>query len=264
MYSKTFATAACAAGLILSAPAAAEVIDQSDDGFVTQDGATVNASPQAVWLALISPGEWWNDAHTWSGDAGNMTLEPQANGCFCERIPATEEDGAIGLAGSVRHMTVIQSFPRRVLRMRGGLGPLQSEPADGVLTITMKGNEDNTETQINWTYVVGGHMRFEVPVIAKAVDGVMSQQLTGLTEKLGGAVGGRDAVPSPEADETTDEPADEPEADDASVDGDEGSDAAGEGGDDSPEETAEAPPKRAIDAADVLDALDALATTRGE
>ena len=42
-------------------------------------------------------------------------------------------------------MVVIQAVPRKVLRMRGGLGPLQSEPVDGVLTITLQPIEDPDE-----------------------------------------------------------------------------------------------------------------------
>ena len=77
--------------------------------------------------------------------------------------------------------------------MRGALGPLQSEPVDGVLTITMQPiegadgeDEEATGTRIVWEYVVGGTMRFEVPQIAKAVDGVIGQQALGLAETLGG------------------------------------------------------------------------------
>ena len=167
----------------LASPAQAEIVQQGNSSFVTRDTATVSADPQATWLALISPGDWWNDSHTWSGDAANLSIVPQGGGCFCERIPASEEDGDIGLAGSAQHMTVLQAFPRNVLRMRGALGPLQSEPADGVLTITLKPIDGGT--RILWEYVVGGPMRFETATIAKAVDGVMSQQLAGLAAKLG-------------------------------------------------------------------------------
>ena len=192
----TMATALALA--ITASPVSAEVIETSSDGFTTRDSAVVEAGAQEIWLALITPGEWWNDSHTWSGDASNMTLEPQAGGCFCERIPASEADGAIGLEGSAQHMTVVQSFPRKVLRMRGSLGPLQSEPADGVLTITLKPVDG--ATRILWEYVVGGHMRYEVPVIARAVDGVMSQQLKGIADKFGGATGAAaEPAPEPEA-----------------------------------------------------------------
>lgn len=176
--------AAALAGLMLiTAPARAEIVESAPGSFVTRDTAVVGADPQAVWLQLITPGNWWTDSHTWSGDAANLTIVPQGGGCFCERIPATETDGAVGLEGSVQHMVVLQAFPRKVLRMRGALGPLQSEPVEGVLTVTLKPMEKGT--RILWEYVVGGHMRYEAATIAKAVDGVMSQQLASLAAKLG-------------------------------------------------------------------------------
>lgn len=194
--------AALAAASLFATSAQAEVIELADGGFVTRDAAAVGAPPQAVWLALISPGDWWNDAHSWSGDAANMTITPQGGGCFCERIPAQEEDGSVGLDGSVQHMVVLQANPRKVLRMRGSLGPLQSEPVSGVLTITLKPIKGGT--RIVWEYVVGGFMRYEPQVIAKAVDGVMSQQLGGLADKLG-RIEDPEAKPAPA-------PAAEPEA----------------------------------------------------
>ena len=192
------AAAALAAACLFSAPAHAEVIELADGGFVTRDAAAVGADPQAVWLTLISPGEWWADSHSWSGDSANMTITPQGGGCFCERIPAKDEPGAFGLDGSAQHMVVLQANPRKVLRMRGALGPLQSEPVAGVLTITLKPIEKGT--RIVFEYVVGGFMRYDPQVIAKAVDGVMSQQLAGLADKLG-------RIPDPEA-----KPAAAPEA----------------------------------------------------
>ena len=174
-----------AAALIatLAAPLGAEVVQQDDRGFTTKDEAVVSATPKQVWLALISPGDWWSDEHTWSGDAANMALTPQPGGCFCETIPESEEDGRITLQGGVEHMRVIQAYPESALRMTGALGPLQSEPVTGVLTIAI--SEVDEGTRIVWEYNVGGRMRYEVPVIAKAVDGVMSQQLDGLAARLG-------------------------------------------------------------------------------
>lgn len=203
---KRWIAAACAVAGMAATPLQAEIVEVATGGFVTRDSATVGADPQAVWLALISPGDWWSDTHSWSGDAQNMTITPQGGGCFCERIPAQEKDGAVGLDGSVQHMVVLQANPRNVLRMRGALGPLQSEPVSGVLTITLKPVAGGT--RILWEYVVGGFMRYEPQVIAKAVDGVMSQQLNGLAEKLGRIA---DPEPAPAAKAT---PADEsgPEA----------------------------------------------------
>ena len=195
------ATVLAAGALAVAAPLSAEVAETSANGFVTRDMADVAATPLETWLALIKPGAWWNDSHTWSADASNMTLTPQAGGCFCERVPGEDRDDGFSLDGSVQHMEVIQAYPLRNLRMRGGLGPLQSEPATGVLTVTLEEIEGGT--RVRWEYVVGGYMRYETATIAKAVDGVMSQQLAGLRDHLG-PLGGADE-PAPEAD-----PAEEP------------------------------------------------------
>lgn len=203
----TMMLAVAAAGLLSAQSAKAEVIATGEDRFVTRDMAVVSADPKAVWLALISPAKWWNSAHTWSGDAANMRLRPQAGGCFCETIPEVPDTKRVTLEGSVEHMRVVQAFPEKVLRMRGGLGPLQSEPATGVLTIVL--SETDEGTRIVWEYAVGGPMRYEVPVISKAVDGVMSQQLSGLADLLGRVDAPASPSKAPEPNEADDSPADE-------------------------------------------------------
>ncbi len=176
-----------AAALGTSMAGQAEVVETREDGFVTKDTAFVAASPKETWLALISPSGWWSSQHTWSADAANLRLTPQAGGCFCEKIPEIVTPDSFTLEGSVEHMRVIQAYPERVLRMTGALGPLQSEPVAGILTIVLTEVEtpEGMATRIVWEYNVGGSMRYEVPVISKAVDGVMSLQLAGLAEKLG-------------------------------------------------------------------------------
>lgn len=59
---------------------------------------------------------WWDAANSYSGDAANFYLEPRALGCFCEKLPG---------GGSIAHMQVVYVEPGAVLRMLGGLGPLQ-------------------------------------------------------------------------------------------------------------------------------------------
>ena len=177
-------------------PARAEVIATTTDGFVTRDTASVKADPLATWLALTKPGEWWSDQHSWSGDAKNMTLTPQGGGCFCERIPVGDSGNSSAMEGSARHAEVIQAFPMKVLRMRGGFGPLQSEPATGVLTITLKEIEGGT--RILWEYNVGGPMRYKIAEIAPAVDAVMSEQLRRLRAHLGPIEDGGGADPEDE------------------------------------------------------------------
>ncbi|GMN03694.1 SRPBCC family protein [Erythrobacter sp. MTPC3] len=196
---------ACAISAAAS-PVSAEVTEQGDAGFVTRDEATVSATPKQVWLALISPSDWWNGSHTWSGDAANLTLTPQAGGCFCERIPETDDGEQFTLEGSVEHMRVIQAYPESALRMTGALGPLQSEPVSGILTIAISAVDEGT--RIVWEYNVGGKMRYDVPVISKAVDGVMTEQLNGLADMLG-----RIDEPSDADGEAESEPDEEPAED---------------------------------------------------
>ncbi len=206
------------AALAAAQPLSAEVVATTDNGFITRDEAVVEANPKAVWLALISPARWWNDAHTWSADAANLTLTPQAGGCFCEKIPEDPDPDKITLEGSVEHMRVVQAYPEQALRMIGALGPLQSEPVTGVLTISI--SEVDEGTKIVWEYNVGGSMRFEMPVISKAVDGVMTQQLAGLADSLG-RVSGPETDDAPSDDDSSDDGTDGDEEDAVSEDGEE-------------------------------------------
>jgi hypothetical protein len=171
------------ASALAAAPAAAEVVTVHPTGFVVRHEVVVEADTKATWLALISPATWWRKEHTWSGDAANLSLMPSAGGCFCERIPEVDEPGRFTLEGSVEHMRVIQSQPEAALRMRGGLGPLQSEPVTGVLTIAI--SKADKGTRLVWEYNVAGYMRYEIPVISKAVDGVIGLQAAALGDLLG-------------------------------------------------------------------------------
>lgn len=176
------------AGTLFSAqPVAAEVIKQGDGSFVTRDAVVVKAAPGEAWQALITPSKWWSNSHTWSGDAENLYISPQGGGCFCELLPIPNDAPEGVRRGSAHHMTVVLADPPKALRMRGGLGPLQSEPVEGVLTITLTPSDKGTA--IVFEYVVGGYMRFETADIAKAVDNVMSQQLVRLAKLLGPVVG---------------------------------------------------------------------------
>ncbi len=202
-----FQFAAAFALIASAAPAAAEVVAADDDSFITRAEAIVEADTKDTWLALISPARWWSAEHTWSADAANLSLTPQAGGCFCERIPEVQDDNRITLEGSVEHMRVIQAYPEVALRMNGALGPLQSEPVTGILTIAISEVEEGT--RVVFEYNVGGSMRYPVPSISTAVDGVMTLQLARLAELLGQVEGPRGASapdPAPPEDE-----ADEPE-----------------------------------------------------
>jgi hypothetical protein len=175
-------TAAAGLALLVSVPARAEVAASSDAGFVIELAADSSAAPTDVWKTLIAPARWWNAEHTYSGDAANLYLDAQATGCFCEKLPVPADAPPGQRMGSVEHLHVIQADPaRRVLRMTGALGPLQSEAVSGTLTvlITPKGGGSH----IAWVYAVGGMMRFKPSEIAAAVDQVLADQLNRLATK---------------------------------------------------------------------------------
>jgi hypothetical protein len=163
-----------------AAPAQAEVTASSEAGFVSHNEAMVRASPEQAWAMLVSPSQWWNSSHTYSGNAANMTMDARAGGCFCERVPASETPD-----GEIEHMRVIYTSPYSSLRLSGGLGPLQSEPVNGVLTVTLK--MEGEGTRIAFDYAVGGFMRMSMTEMAPLVDSVVGEQLQRLAEQLGKA-----------------------------------------------------------------------------
>ena len=166
------------AGLLaaISSPAFAEVKAASDTGFNSVHMATVDATPEEIWKRLLTPKDYWNKAHSWSGSTAGFYIDAQANGCFCELFQEADVNGKLNTVGSVEHMRVIFAQPGKVLRLQGALGPLQSEAVMGTLTVAMEPAKDNAGTRVSFSYVVGGYMRYTVSEIAPAVDKVLGEQ----------------------------------------------------------------------------------------
>jgi hypothetical protein len=176
-YQVSFALAAAFAAAPL--PAAAEVAASSESGFVSHNEVLVRATQEEAWHEMLEPANWWNGAHTYSGDARFLVLRAATGGCFCEAIQSSGDDPD----GEVEHMRVIYMAPYSTLRMSGGLGPLQSEAVTGVLTMTLE--PDGEMTKISWDYIVGGYMRRPMAEIAPLVDQVVGEQLLRLATRLG-------------------------------------------------------------------------------
>lgn len=167
------------AGLVPTGPASAEVIEQSDAGFVLRLSVDARASGPITWQALTDPRGWWSGEHTYSGDAANLSLDARAAGCFCETLFRSPGTGPHEPTGSIEHMHVVYADPERgVLRMVGGLGPLQGDAVHGTLTISLKPIDGGT--RIEWVYVVGGFMRMRADQIAPLVDKVLGEQVARL------------------------------------------------------------------------------------
>ena len=111
-------------------------------------------------------GQWWNPQHTYSGDAANLSLDARAGGCFCEKLAS---------GGSVAHMMVVYAEPGRVLRMTGGMGPLQGWGLAGAWTWTLKA--DATGTQVSMQYAAGGYLQGGFDKMAPAVNAMMGEQV---------------------------------------------------------------------------------------
>lgn len=154
--------------MLAAAPLHAEVQAVSDAGFAVSHVVTVAASPDAVYAALKMPAKWWDGAHSWSGDAANLWMDAQAGGCFCETLPGTAR-------GSVEHGRIIYAQPGKLLRLTGGLGPLQGEAVSATLSWELKPVDGGT--QVSQSYVVGGYVRMGMAAIAPAVDQVLGEQL---------------------------------------------------------------------------------------
>jgi uncharacterized protein YndB with AHSA1/START domain len=163
-----------AALLLVATPAYAEVKSATDVGFEVSQTTTINATPAQVYRALGVPARWWSKAHTYSGDARNLSILLRAGGCFCEKIPA---DG-----GTVEHARVVYAQPGNQLRVQGSLGPLQAEGVTGTLTWVLKAVASGTE--VTQTYVVGGYIRGGAKNFAAPVDQVLGEQLNGLKAYL--------------------------------------------------------------------------------
>jgi hypothetical protein len=159
--------------LLVAAPAAAEVKSATAIGFEVQSVAMVKASPEEAWAMIARPALWWDPEHSWSGMAGNLTLEPRAGGCFCEAVPP---------GGSVEHGRVLSAMPGRLLLLEAPLGPLQSLAVATRLTWRLKPVAGGTE--ITQTYVAGGYMPMGGDKLAPAVDGVLAEQLARLKARL--------------------------------------------------------------------------------
>ena len=146
--------------------AQAETSDVSASGFTITHAVVVESDPQKVWQAFTQLPQWWNSAHTWSGQASNLSLDASAGGCWCERW---------GNGASAVHGRVLLAIPGSVLRFQAGLGPLMEVPAVGVLTFGAARRDGATRLRV--TYRVAGAPDAGLDKLATAVDGVIGEQV---------------------------------------------------------------------------------------
>lgn len=147
----------------------ADIKVAASDGFLIVHSARIDAGPARIYALLPAVGRWWSSSHTYSGDAANLTLDPQAGGCFCERW----KDGAVA------HGRVILAMRDQLLRIDTALGPLQSKAVTGVLTFQLV--PDGNATVLTLAYRVNGASGSALDKDAPAIDRVLSEQFLRLT-----------------------------------------------------------------------------------
>lgn len=173
---------------LLALDANAEVREATADHFLIEFSAHVEAPPGKVYVALSEIARWWSAEHTWSGVSANLSLKPEAGGCFCERWAT----------GSVEHGRVIMALKNEMLRLSASLGPLQEGALNGVLTFSLKPTDKDT-SELDVAYRVNGSSVSTLDQIAPAVDGVLAVQLDRLLRYVD--TGKADQPPTDEPDE---------------------------------------------------------------
>lgn len=158
--------AALAAG---AGPTSAKVLDASPQGFTIENVEVVPGDPMSAWRALVDKvGIWWPADHTWFGKAANLSIVAEPGGCFCE----------IDGERQVEHMRVAFVDPGRLLRMLGGLGPLQGMGLHGALDWRFEPVPEGT--RITLRYRAGGYAPEDLEKFVGVVDKVQGMQLGGL------------------------------------------------------------------------------------
>jgi len=179
--SSAWIRSACGAAIVAAsivggaASARADVVATTPAGFSVRTAVQVAVPPERAYQALLQVGAWWNGDHTYSGDAKNLSIAPQAGGCFCERLPN---------GGAVEHGRVVNLVPGSLLRVQGALGPLQELAVTGSLTWQIAAGEAGKGSTITMTYVVGGYAPGGLEKLAPVVDQVLGQQVQSLKAYL--------------------------------------------------------------------------------
>ena len=158
---------ALAVAALLPGLAGAEIKQASPDGVIFEHRFELSAASADAWAVLVHPERYWPNDHTWSGNAANMSLKPEAGGCFCEHW-----DG-----GSAEHGRVVMAMPGKLLRFRGSLGPFQEMAVTGIMTVTLTATATGTTAVV--TYRISGDASHKLDAFASVVDGVVRQQFAG-------------------------------------------------------------------------------------
>ena len=160
------------AALCFSSSGSAEVSQSAPSSFTLTQRIIVIEDLPASFQGLLHPGRWWSKDHTWSGNSSNLSLDPHAGGCWCERWNG----------GEVEHARVLFIKKDSMLRLQGAFGPMQSMAVNGILEFQLTPGKDGT--QIDLTYRVTGADASKLDAIAPMADQMFKEQMALLKAML--------------------------------------------------------------------------------
>lgn len=155
---------------VVSLTARADIVSSSESHFVLRHEATSSLTAPELWARLVKPASWWHPDHTYSGSAGNLSLDVTAGGLWREEWDT----------GSVTHGEVVYVQSGKVLRLNAPFGPLQSLGAYTIWTITIAATE--TGSSVTFDEVSNGPTTADMTEMAKAVDFVKGEAIRRLVD----------------------------------------------------------------------------------
>lgn len=157
MRTSIFAVAVGLAGLVNS-PVAAEIVSRSENAFTLKFEGQTRLGPAGVADAFSEVEQWWDPAHSYTGDAANLSLDLTPGGCWCEAMP----DGVL-----FDHGRVVSAVYGEI-RLHAPFGPLRdmATRSDLIVTWPLVGGVVTPA----WTFIVEGP---GVGALAEPVDGVI-------------------------------------------------------------------------------------------
>ena len=153
----------------------AKVVHVAQHGFIIENTISTQQAPEKIWLALINDVDsWWPKDHSWWGDKGTFSIQAKAGGCFCE----------LAADKSAEHMRISFVEPHKLLRMTGGLGPLQGMGVFGSLDWLLTTEDDTTVVTLTYSVTGINSNGFEqlAPIVAR-VQGIQLNALKQFVEQ---------------------------------------------------------------------------------
>lgn len=164
-----FAALVATACLAIAAPAAAEIVSRSPDGFVLRFAVGVETAPEDVVTAVSELPQWWGPAHTYTGESANLSLAFEEGGCWCETLA----DGTVFQHG------VVTRIAADGVTMNAALGPLHEKATKAELTFGS--GPENRGRLVTIDFVVEGP---GLGAMADGVNAVMDQAFDRLIHQI--------------------------------------------------------------------------------